>query len=174
MRLLLVEDTERLRELLTDAVHGAGWRIDAFGCLADAQEAIATSTYDLLLIDLGMPDGDGIDLIRAIRRDGVKTPVLVLTARGAIDDRIVGLDAGADDYLVKPFNHREFLARCRALLRRAPATMSVLQAPLGANGGKRERCSAPFFLPSFLLLSITLFLLLILLFFHNLLLFFSI
>jgi DNA-binding response OmpR family regulator len=123
MRLLLVEDTERLRELLTDAVHGAGWRIDAFGCLADAQEAIATSTYDLLLIDLGMPDGDGIDLIRAIRRDGVKTPVLVLTARGAIDDRIVGLDAGADDYLVKPFNHREFLARCRALLRRAPATI---------------------------------------------------
>jgi len=121
MRLLLVEDAARLRDLLTEAVHGAGWRIDSVGSLIDAEEAIATTEYDLLLIDLGLPDGDGLDLIRTMRRAKNQTPILVLTARGAIDERIAGLDAGADDYLVKPFNHREFLARCRALLRRSPS-----------------------------------------------------
>lgn len=127
MRLLLVEDTVRLQQLLTEAVHDAGWRIDAVGSLADAEEARATTPYDLLLIDLGLPDGDGLDLVRSVRRGGDMTPILVITARGAVDDRIAGLDAGADDYLVKPFNHREFLARCRALLRRAPDTaMPVL------------------------------------------------
>ena len=126
MRLLLVEDNPRLQELLTESVHGAGWQIDVFGTVGDGQEAVATTPYDLLLIDLGLPDGDGLDLIRDIRRDGVKTPILALTARGAIDERIAELDAGADDYLVKPFNHREFLARCRALLRRAPDTAPVL------------------------------------------------
>jgi DNA-binding response OmpR family regulator len=124
MRLLLVEDTPRLRELLVEAVHAAGWRIDAVGTVDEAYEAVATSPYDLLLIDLGLPDGDGLDFIRASRRNNLKAPVLVLTARGAIDDRIAGLDAGADDYLVKPFNHREFLARCRALLRRSPETLA--------------------------------------------------
>ena len=122
MRLLLVEDNQRLRELLTESVHGAGWRIDTFGTVEQGREAVATTAYDLMLIDLGLPDGDGLDLIRDTRRRAVKTPILVLTARGAIDERIVGLDAGADDYLVKPFNHGEFLARCRALLRRAPDT----------------------------------------------------
>ncbi|HUO55199.1 MAG TPA: response regulator transcription factor [Rhodoblastus sp.] len=122
MRLLLIEDTPRLRELLIEGVHAAGWRIDAFGTLAEAEEAVATTPYDLLLIDLGLPDGDGLDLVRALRRDGRRTPILLLTARGAVDERIAGLDAGADDYLVKPFNHGEFLARCRALLRRSPET----------------------------------------------------
>lgn len=120
MRLLLVEDSSRLRELLTEAVHEAGWRIDAVGALQDAETAVAVAPYDLFLIDLGLPDGDGLDLIRALRRSGVETPVLVLTARGAVDERIAGLDAGADDYLVKPFNTGELLARCRALLRRSP------------------------------------------------------
>lgn len=129
MRLLLVEDTLRLQQLLTEAVHAAGWRIDPVGSVADAMEARATTPYDLLLIDLGLPDGDGLDLVRSVRHAGDKTPILVITARGAVDDRIAGLDAGADDYLVKPFNHREFLARCRALLRRAPDTaMPVLTA----------------------------------------------
>jgi DNA-binding response OmpR family regulator len=120
MRLLLVEDTPRLRDLLTEAVHAAGWRIDAVGAISDAEEALAMMQYDLLLIDLGLPDGDGLDLIRTIRQAKNSTPILVLTARGAIDERIAGLDAGGDDYLVKPFNHGELLARCRALLRRAP------------------------------------------------------
>ncbi|MBI5313389.1 MAG: response regulator transcription factor [Methylocystis sp.] len=124
MRLLLVEDTPRLRELLIEAVHAVGWSIDAVGTVDEANELITTTPYDLLLIDLGLPDGDGLDLVRATRRAGVKTPILVLTARVAIDDRIAGLDAGADDYLIKPFNHGEFLARCRALLRRAPDTLT--------------------------------------------------
>jgi DNA-binding response OmpR family regulator len=122
MRLLLIEDTARLRELLVESVHAAGWRIDAFGTVAEGEEAIATTHYELLLIDLGLPDGDGLDLIRALRRAGLRTPILALTARSAIDERIAGLDAGADDYLIKPFNHGEFLARCRALLRRSPDT----------------------------------------------------
>jgi DNA-binding response OmpR family regulator len=120
MRLLLVEDSARLRELLIEAIHGAGWRVDAVATLKEAEEAVVVATYDLLLVDLSLPDGDGLDFIRALRGDGVKTPVLALTARAAIDERISGLDAGADDYLVKPFNNGEFLARCRALLRRAP------------------------------------------------------
>lgn len=129
MRLLLVEDTPRLRDLLTEAVHMAGWRIDAVGTLADAEEAIAATQYDLFLVDLGLPDGDGLDLIRTTRRARNQTPILILTARGAIDERIAGLDAGADDYLVKPFNHGELLARCRALLRRSPnASAPALQA----------------------------------------------
>ena len=129
MRLLLVEDSSRLRELLTEAVHGAGWRIDAVGAIEEARDAVAVAPYDLFLIDLGLPDGDGLDFIGALRRSGVKTPVLAITARGAIDERIAGLDAGADDYLVKPFNTGELLARCRALMRRAPdATPPTLTA----------------------------------------------
>ena len=126
MRLLLVEDSSRLRELLTEAVHGAGWRVDAVATIGEATEAVAVTPYDLLLVDLGLPDGDGLDLVRAFRRNSVKTPILVLTARAAIDERISGLDAGADDYLVKPFNNGEFLARCRALLRRAPDTKTPI------------------------------------------------
>lgn len=122
MRLLLIEDAPRLRELLIECVHSVGWSIDGFGSCAEAEEAVATVNYDLLLLDLGLPDGDGVDLIRRLRRNGEKAPILALTARAAIDEKIVGLDAGADDYLVKPFNHGEFLARCRALLRRAPDT----------------------------------------------------
>jgi DNA-binding response OmpR family regulator len=122
MRLLLIEDNQRLRDLLTESVHGAGWRLDSFGTVGEGCEAAATTTYDLLLIDLGLPDGDGLDLIRDIRRRAINTPILALTARGGIDERIAGLDAGADDYLIKPFNHGEFLARCRALLRRSPDT----------------------------------------------------
>jgi DNA-binding response OmpR family regulator len=124
MRFLLIEDSARLRELLTEAIHGAGWRVDALSTVEEAKEAIAVAEYDLLLVDLGLPDGDGLVLIRDLRRGGVKTPILVLTARSTIDERISGLDAGADDYLVKPFNTGELLARCRALLRRAPNTQT--------------------------------------------------
>jgi DNA-binding response OmpR family regulator len=129
MRALLLEDSVRLRELLSEAVHAAGWRVDAVATIAEAKAAFAVTPYDLLLIDLSLPDGDGLDLVRDFRREGVKTPILVLTARAAVDERIAGLDAGADDYLVKPFNNGEFLARCRALLRRAPDTKApVLSA----------------------------------------------
>ncbi|RTL95565.1 response regulator transcription factor [Ancylobacter aquaticus] len=129
MRLLLVEDSARLRELVGETIRTAGWRLDAVGDVAQAQEALATTGYDLVLLDLGLPDGDGLDIVRALRRARDGTPVLVLTARGAVDERIAGLDAGADDYLTKPFNNGELLARARALLRRAPVSADpVLEA----------------------------------------------
>lgn len=126
MRLLLVEDSARLRDLLVESIHQAEWRVDAVEAVADARAAMDVAPYDLVLVDLGLPDGDGLDLIRSIRAAGLAVPVLIITARGAVDERIAGLDAGADDYLVKPFNHYELLARCRALLRRAPAHMADL------------------------------------------------
>ena len=84
----------------------------------EASAALSTAGYDLVLVDLGLPDGDGLDLVRAIRRKGDTVPILILTARDALGDRVTGLDAGADDYLVKPFANAELAARCRALLRR--------------------------------------------------------
>lgn len=120
MRLMLVEDSERLQALLGEAIRDVGWGLDSFHDIATAEEAAATIDYDLALIDLGLPDGDGVELIRELRRKRFATPILVITARSAIDVRVEALDAGADDYLLKPFNHRELLARCRALLRRAP------------------------------------------------------
>lgn len=119
MRFLLVEDSARLRDLLEERVRGAGWRLDGLGTVGAALEAARSVTYDLILVDLGLPDGDGMELIRSLRARGSAVPILVLTARGSIDDRVSALDSGADDYLVKPFNHVEFLARCRALLRRS-------------------------------------------------------
>jgi DNA-binding response OmpR family regulator len=119
MRLLLVEDSARLRDLLAERIRGAGWRLDAVGTVAEAAEATRSILYDLLLVDLGLPDGDGRSLIKAVRMQGSPVPILVLTALGSIDDRVEALDCGADDYLVKPFNHGELMARCRALLRRS-------------------------------------------------------
>jgi len=118
MRLILVEDSARLRDLLAESVHQAGWRLDSVATVGAALLAIRTVSYDLALVDLGLPDGDGLDLIRELRRDGFLPPILVVTARSSIEDRVAALDRGADDYLVKPFNHIELLARCRALLRR--------------------------------------------------------
>ncbi len=129
MRLLLVEDSARLVELLGETVREAGWRLDAVTTIADAEVVLAAREHDLVLLDLGLPDGNGIDLLRTIRREYKDLPVLILTARGSIEERIEGLDAGADDYLVKPFHHKEFLARCRAMLRRSPTALQpVLEA----------------------------------------------
>ncbi len=128
MRILLIEDNARLRELLCEAVHDAGWKIDGFALAGEGRLALEQMDYDLLLLDLGLPDEDGIALLRSLRAARVQMPVLVLTARGAIDERIAGLDAGADDYLVKPFHNGELIARIRALTRRAPVTaMPVLE-----------------------------------------------
>lgn len=145
MRLLLVEDSARLRELVGETIRAAGWRLDAVGSVAEAGDALATTRYDLVLLDLGLPDGDGLDVVRDLRRNKNGTPVLVLTARGAVDERITGLDAGADDYLAKPFNNGELLARARALLRRAPVAVDpVLEAgALSFDPATQEvRCGA--------------------------------
>lgn len=152
MRVLLIEDRARLRELLSEAVREAGWRVDAVETAEEGRAALAVVDYDLLLLDLGLPDEDGLDLLRQLRAGGMALPVLVLTARGAVDERIAGLDAGADDYLVKPFNNGELLARARALLRRAPGSaMPVLEygrlrfdpATASARCGEEELSLSP-------------------------------
>lgn len=128
MRILLIEDSARLRELLCEAIRDEGWRIDAFETAQEGRDALREGSYDLLLLDLGLPDEDGIDFLKSFRDAGAQTPVLVLTARGAIDERIAGLDAGADDYLAKPFHNGELTARIRALIRRSPVTsMPILE-----------------------------------------------
>src|SRR5262245_2146435 len=118
MRLLLVEDNQRLRELLADSLNRAGYGVDGVGTVAELLSSASAVPYDLSIVDLGLPDGDGLMAIRDLRRMGHGMPILVITARGSIEDRISGLDIGADDYLIKPFNHAELLARVRALLRR--------------------------------------------------------
>lgn len=118
MRLLLVEDSPRLVELLGETVREAGWRLDAVGSVAEAEAALAGHEHDLLVLDLGLPDGDGLDLLASLRQQGSELPVIVLTARDALESRVEGLNAGADDYLLKPFAMEELVARIRALLRR--------------------------------------------------------
>ncbi len=118
MRLLLVEDSVRLQQLVGDALRDAGYAIDVVSSVADCQAAEAGVAYDLFIVDLGLPDGDGLDIIRMLHGKKRRAPVLVMTARSTVQDRVAGLDSGADDYLSKPFHHRELLARVRALLRR--------------------------------------------------------
>jgi DNA-binding response OmpR family regulator len=128
MRLLLVEDSPRLAGLIRDGLTGQGFAVDWCNTVAGTETALQLNVYDLILLDLGLPDGDGLDLLRAIRRRKNLTPILVLTARGGLDDRVNGLDAGADDYLVKPFQVPELAARCRALLRRPGAALGTVLA----------------------------------------------
>ncbi|WFU13239.1 response regulator transcription factor (plasmid) [Rhizobium sp. CB3090] len=123
MRILLVEDSPRLRELVSETIREADWRIDAFCTAEEGRLALESAGYDLLLLDLGLPDADGLAFLKSIRSDKHQIPVLILTARDAIDERIAGLDAGADDYLTKPFNNGELLARIRALMRRSPSAL---------------------------------------------------
>jgi DNA-binding response OmpR family regulator len=125
MRVLVVEDEARLVDLLRSTLSHAGFVVDAVTTSEDAQEAIAVGTYDVVILDLGLPDGDGLDLLAAVRREGKSMPVLVLTARDAVADRVRGLDAGADDYLVKPFAASELVARTKALLRRPGHALGI-------------------------------------------------
>ena len=119
MRILLVEDDRLLGDGLRTGLRGDGHAVDwVTGCGA-ATAALATEPFDLVVLDLGLPDGDGLDLLRRLRREGRELPVLVLTARDTVDDRVRGLDGGADDYLVKPFDLAELCARARALVRRS-------------------------------------------------------
>jgi two-component system, OmpR family, response regulator len=117
-RILLVEDSLRLSGLLCDSLRGAGYQVTAFGRAADFKRSVSQTKSSLYVIDLGLPDGDGVDLIERRRAEGDNTPILVITARASVDDHVAGLDCGADDYLVKPFEQSILLARVRALLRR--------------------------------------------------------
>lgn len=118
MKLLIVEDDELLRQGLTLALNGENYASDSASTAAEANALLNSSQYSLIILDLGLPDTDGATLLRQWRRQNISLPVLILTARDALEDRVDGLDAGADDYLVKPFALVELMARVRALIRR--------------------------------------------------------
>jgi two-component system, OmpR family, response regulator len=118
MRLLVVEDDERLAALLVRALKEDGYAVDATGDGAEALWLATEYDYDTVVLDRMLPGLDGMEVVRALRERGRSTPVLLLTARTGVDDRVTGLDAGADDYLTKPFDYDELAARIRALARR--------------------------------------------------------
>ena len=129
MRLLIIEDEPRIAEILKSGLQRAGFAVDVMHRCADAREALAVTVYDATILDLGLPDGDGLDLLAELRAAHNCVPILVLTARDAVEDRVSGLDAGADDYLIKPFATVELIARTKALLRRPGGALGVkLQA----------------------------------------------
>ena len=132
MRVLLVEDDADLADGISRALTQAGHAVDGIrdGTLAD--EVLATQDFDLLILDLNLPGLDGFEILKRLRKRGRKVPVLVLTARGEVEDRISGLDLGADDYMTKPFAVAELMARARALLRRgaAGAAAQIVHGPL--------------------------------------------
>jgi DNA-binding response OmpR family regulator len=118
MRVLVVEDELKVANALREGLEGERYDVVVERTGEDAFFRMTTETFDLILLDLGLPGRDGLQILTALRSKGVKTPVLVLTARDALQDRVAGLDSGADDYLVKPFAFAELLARIRALMRR--------------------------------------------------------
>ncbi len=118
MKLLIVEDDALLQSGLMQALSGQGYAVDCASTAAESEALLRSGQYSLIVLDLGLPDRDGAALLRQWRRDGIAIPVLILTARDALEDRVSGLDAGADDYLVKPFALAELQARARALIRR--------------------------------------------------------
>ena len=118
MKILLLEDDRRLGSVLVRGLSRSGHSVDHVSTIAEARWAIAESSHDVLVFDVMLPDGDGFSLCRELRAAGQWSPVLLLTARSAVDDRVQGLDVGADDYLVKPFAFAELEARLRALARR--------------------------------------------------------
>lgn len=126
MRLLIVEDEHRIVDILTAALTRAGFAVDAVDTAAGAVEALSRVAYDIVILDLGLPDGDGLGVLGKVRDRGWHVPLLVLTARDAVEDRVRGLDEGADDYLVKPFATEELISRVKALLRRPEGVLGTV------------------------------------------------
>ncbi|WP_176248263.1 MULTISPECIES: response regulator transcription factor [unclassified Sulfitobacter] len=127
MRILIVEDATDMAEAIVTRLARSGMACDLAGNIAEADAHLAVQRYDALVLDINLPDGLGTDLLCTLRNRGDRTPVLMLTARFSVDDRVSALDLGADDYLVKPFDHRELEARLRALLRRETDQKSDVQ-----------------------------------------------
>lgn len=130
MRLLLVEDDAMIGDAVRASLLEAAYAVDWVRTVADAQHSIRCQQYDLVLLDLGLPGDDGLVLLRELRRGKNPLPVLIMTARDSVEDRIQGLDSGADDYVVKPFAMGELMARMRAVLRRKGGTAQ----PVLSNG----------------------------------------
>lgn len=123
MRLLVIEDDVPLASSLRSGLLAAGFAVDVISCLSAAHAAWRLNDYDLVVLDLGLPDGDGREFVTQLRSEGSAVPVLILTARGTLMERVENLNAGADDYLGKPFAFPELIARIRALLRRPASTL---------------------------------------------------
>ena len=142
MRLLLVEDDVMVASGIKLGLSDAGYAVDWVGSAERALEVTARESFDLAVIDVGLPGLDGLGLTQTLRKNGHTMPVLILTARDALEDRVQGLDKGADDYMVKPFELPELLARLRALLRRSQAaTSAVLNfGPLELDTALRVAC----------------------------------
>ena len=124
-RVLLVEDEPGLQLALTDRLVAEGYRVEAAADGNTAVQRATTEPFDIIILDVMLPGRDGFDVAKTVRQQGVQTPILMLTARTQVVDRVVGLKLGADDYLTKPFEVAELLARIEALLRRAPASSGV-------------------------------------------------
>ncbi|XAH22313.1 response regulator transcription factor [Xylophilus sp. GW821-FHT01B05] len=126
MRLLLVEDDVMVASGIKLGLSGAGYAVDWVGSAERAEEVLRRERFDAAIIDIGLPSTDGLELTRHLRQQGLALPILILTARDALQDRVQGLDLGADDYMIKPFELPELLARLRALLRRSQAANSAV------------------------------------------------
>jgi heavy metal response regulator len=127
MRLLVVEDEQRIADFLCRGLQSAGYAVDVVHTGQEAIDRVHTTEYDLVILDLGLPDIDGLQVLEKIKNRKAMSPVLILSARDSVDDRVKGLETGADDYLVKPFAFVELLARARVLLRRGQPTPERLQ-----------------------------------------------
>jgi DNA-binding response OmpR family regulator len=125
MRLLVIEDEDRLAGILKSKLGDVGFTVDIAGSAADANAAIELVNYDAAVLDLGLPDGNGLAVVATARSIGKTLPILILTARDAVEDRVAGLNAGADDYLTKPFALDELVARIKALLRRPGGVLGI-------------------------------------------------
>ena len=125
MRLLVIEDEDRLSGILKSKLGEIGFTVDIAASAGDASAALELINYDAAVLDLGLPDGDGIAVLTVARAAGKALPILILTARDAVEDRVAGLNAGADDYLTKPFAMAELVARIKALLRRPGGVLGM-------------------------------------------------
>jgi len=125
LRLLVIEDEDRLSGILKSKLGDIGFAVDIAGSATDAEAALELINYDAAILDLGLPDGDGLTVLTVTRQSGKNLPILILTARDAVEDRVAGLNAGADDYLTKPFAMAELIARIKALLRRPGGVLGM-------------------------------------------------
>ncbi len=125
MRLLLIEDDAQLAGAIARGLEKAGFATDTVGNAEDGNAAVETTRFDSIILDLGLPDADGLSILKSMRDRGDATPILILTARDGLQDRVTGLNAGADDYLLKPFEMEELIARIKALLRRPGGALGM-------------------------------------------------